>query len=125
MNRAIWGLAVLGDTLGVLATWPLFSSQPSLESVAWGVVLLVLFGTLLLLLVIPRLFGMHDRVITAAKILCAAVPLAVFIGSLDVGTISGFEAYAIALAILVGWLNWLAIRKHAARVRGYRTPFAN
>lgn len=112
MNRALWGFALLLDTLAILATWPFFASEPSTASVGWGAVIVALFGALLALLLKPAIFGRHLG--TSAKVLCVAVPAIAFLGSLDTGSISGQEFYAIVLAALVSWLNWAAFRRHPA-----------
>lgn len=114
MNRALWGFALIVDTLAILATWPFFASEPSAASVGWGVVLVALFGALLVLLLKPAIFGSHAG--KSAKVLCVAVPAIAFVGSLDTGSISEQEFYAIVVAALVGWLNWAAFRRHAVVV---------
>jgi len=112
MNRVLWGLAIAVDFLGILSAGPLFASDPPPASTAWGIVVLVIFGGLLVLLLKPQVFGTLHRMVTAAKVLCIAVPASALIGSLDSGTISGLEASAIVVAVLVGWLNWAAVQRH-------------
>ena len=114
MNRSLWALALLVDTLALVATTPFFFSEPTGTSFAWGGILVVLFGALLILLLKPQFFGRHAPI--AAKSLCVALPVVAFLGSLDMGRISGQEVYAIALAAILGWLNWAAFRRHAANV---------
>lgn len=111
-DRALLGLAIAADVLGILTTWPLFAMQPSPASVGRGIVLLALFGALLALLTRPRWFG--ARLIPVAIALCAAVPLVALVGALDLGTVSGLEVYAIIVAAAIGWLNWIVIRRQAA-----------
>ena len=111
-DRALLGVAIAADVLGMLTTWPLFAMNPSLVSVGRGIVLLALFGALLALLTRPRWFGARLRPLAAA--LCAAVPLAALIGALDLGTVSGLEVYAIIVSAVIGWLNWFVIRRQAA-----------
>lgn len=112
-DRALLGLAIAADALGILTTWPLFAMQPTPASVGRGILLLALFGALLALLMRPRWFG--ARLMPAAGALCAAVPLAALIGALDLGAVSGLEAYAIVVSALIGWLNWFVIRRQAAQ----------
>ncbi len=83
-------------------------------SVGIGVLLVILFGALLLVLIRPQVFG--HRVRGSTKFLCVAVPTIAFVGSLDSGSISGHEMYAIVFAGLVGWLNWVAFRRRVATV---------
>jgi len=111
-DRALLGLAIAADVLGLLTTWPLFAMHPSLLSIGRGVVLLALFGALLALLTRPQMFG--ARVIPVSIALCAAVPLATLAGALDLGAVSGLEVYAIIVAAAIGWLNWVVIRRQGA-----------
>jgi hypothetical protein len=113
-DRALLGLAISADALGVLTTWPLFALQPSPWSVARGVVLLALFGALLALLTWPRLFG--ARPIPAATALCAAVPLAALAGALGAGAVALLQVYTVIVAAVIGWLNWVVIRRQAAHL---------
>ena len=114
MTWLIWALAVLVDTVAICSTWPFFTSEPTLLSVGIGALLVILFGALLLLLIRPQVFG--RRVRGGAKFLCVAVPAIAFVGSLDSESISGHEMYAIVVAGLVGWLNWVAFRRRVATV---------
>ena len=108
-DRTLLGLAIAVDVLGVLTTWPLFALQPSPWSVARGIVQLALFGALLALLALPRLFGL--RVATG---LCAAVPLAAAAGALGAGEAPVLGIYTVLVAAAIGWLNWVVIRRQAA-----------
>ena len=112
MNRVLLAFIILVDALCIVATWPMFASEPTAETVGWGIVIVVIFSALVVLLLTPKLFG--SNVNTAAKFICAAVPAIVFVGSLDGGRISGQEIYAIIFAALIGWLNWAAFIRNAA-----------
>jgi len=109
MNKAIWILAILIDALGVVLGCTYFLANEVLVW-AWGVATIVIFGSLLILLIRPQVFGERTHPATAAKILCWSVPIAAFVGSLDSGVISGLEWLAIIGYGLVGGLNWLAFR---------------
>jgi hypothetical protein len=111
MKRALWVLAVLVDGFGIAATWPLFTAEPSASSVAWGVVVIAVLVGLLVLLLRPQVFG--RLALVSAKVLCTALPVIAFLGSLDSASISGQEVVAIAIAALAAWLNWVALRGHA------------
>lgn len=115
MDRALWGLAIVVDVLGLVATWPFFTPDPDVASIIWNVILFSIFTALLLLLLKPRAFSrQHARL--AAKVLCSAVPAAALLGSLDSASISGLEAVAIVVALLAGWLNWIAFNGYATSV---------
>ena len=114
MDRALWGFAIVIDTLCLAASWPFFTSEPNAASIIWGIILLLIFTALLLLLLKPQIFGQHARL--GAKVFCSAVPVAALFGSLDSASISGQEAFAIVVAVFVGWLNWTAFTRRATNV---------
>ena len=109
MNRALWGFALVVDALAIVAASLFFTSEAPLSVLAWGVFMIAVFGALLALLVEPQLLGRHaSRAVTTLSL---AIPAAMLLGSLDLGRISGQEAYVILIGGLVGWLNWSAFRR--------------
>lgn len=114
MKRGLWALALAVDALAVIAAASFFVSDAPSSAIAWGIALIAIFGALLALLVKPQLLGRHAA--SAVTILSIAVPAAMFVGSLDLGRISGQEAYAILVGSLVGWLNWSAFRRQHGNV---------
>lgn len=114
MKWALWTLALAVDALAVIASASFFISDAPFAVIAWGIALMTMFGALFVLLVKPQLFGRHAA--RAVATLSIAIPSAMFIGSLDLGRISGQEAYAILFGCLVGWLNWSAFRRQHGNV---------
>jgi len=109
MGKAHWAMAVLVDALGIAAfASTLISGAPMLVMVC-GVGMILVFGALLTLLIRPGVLGARST--TAAKSLSFAIPVALFLGSLDYRFISSQEALAIAVGAGVGWLNWSAFRR--------------
>jgi len=109
MKRALWGFALAVDTLAIVAAVSFFTAEATLSAMAWGIVMVSIFGGLLALLGRPQLLGAHAS--KAVATLSLAIPATMLLGSLDLGRISGQEAYAILIGGLVGWLNWSAFRR--------------
>jgi hypothetical protein len=109
MKRALWVFALVVDALAIVAAVSFFTVDAPLSVMTWGIVLVAIFGGLAALLVRPQLLGLHASKAVAA--LSLAIPATVLVGSLDLGRISGQEAYAILIGGLVGWLNWSAFRR--------------
>ena len=109
MKRTLWGFALVVDALAIVAALSFFMAEAPLSVMAEGAVMVAIFGALLALLVKPQLLGPHASKAVAA--FSIAIPAIMLLGSLDLGRISGQEAYAILIGGLVGWLNWSAFRR--------------
>ena len=109
MKRALWGFTLIVDALAVVAASSFLMLEAPLSTMAWGAVMIAVFGALLALLVKPQLLGRHA--LRAVAVLSLAIPAVMVLGSLDLGRISGQEVYAILIGGLVGWLNWSAFRR--------------
>lgn len=109
MKRILWGFALVVDALAIVATSSFFMHGAPLSIMAWGAVMVAVFGALIALLIKPQFLGQHAS--RAVAILSLAIPAAMLLGSMDLGRISGQEVYAILIGGLIGWLNWSAFRR--------------
>lgn len=109
MKRALWGFALVVDALAIVSAVSFFTAEAPLSVMAWGIVMVAIFCGLVALLIRPHLLGSHAS--KAVATLSLAIPATMLLGSLDLGRISGQEAYAILIGGLIGWLNWSAFRR--------------
>jgi len=113
MKTIIWLLAPLIDGAAVV----LYASSLSIDQppslLLWSISLMILFLSLGCLVVASRFVGLRARYHESAKLLCASLPVIMFIGSLDLGIISGLEIVSIIFSALLGWLNWRAFLQYA------------
>ena len=115
MKRVLRILAV-GVNVSMIAAGlsSFFTIEAPLSVMAWGSVIVILFGALTVALLRPQWLDRRPRIFAA---LCIAIPSLALIGSLDLGIISGLEWIAIALAAIVAVLNWLASNPRAQAIR--------
>jgi hypothetical protein len=112
-----WGAALLIDVaiLGMVLT-SLFSNGVG-PSWLWVGGISVIFAILVIALVDHRRVTPTLRLWQAARHLCWLLPIIWFIGSLDLGRISGQESLSIIAVLFIGALNWAGLSqremKHA------------
>ena len=110
MRRAIWGLAILLDVLGIVMGLAYFLGEPPPGVWLWGSAQVLLFGALLVLLAWPRVIPNPAHSARVTWILCFSLPVAVSLNSLDNFIFSSQEWLAIFIAAVVASLNWAGFR---------------
>lgn len=74
-----------------------------------------LFFAIGALLIAARVAHVPSWGYSAMKVLCLTVPFAGFVGSLDLGRISGLEFYSLVFAALFAWGMWRAFLLYCPR----------
>jgi hypothetical protein len=110
MRTLSWLIALLAN-LGVIAGFV----PSAIEGDIVGISASALFLVIGVLLVAARLDHPPAWGHKAMLSLCLAVPVLAFVGSLDLGIISGQEFVSIVVAVLLGFGSWRAFLLFAPR----------
>lgn len=110
MQTLCWLIALLAN-LGVIAAF----ASSAFEGHIVGISASALFLVIAALLVAARLGHPPAWGHKVMLSLCLAVPVLAFVGSLDLGIISGQEFVSIVVAVLLGFGSWRAYLLFAPR----------
>jgi Ca2+/Na+ antiporter len=110
MRTLSWVIALLAN-LGVIAAF----APSTIEGDIVGISASALFLAIGALLVAARLGRLPYWGHKSMLFLCLAVPVLAFVGSLDLGIISGQEFVSIVVAVLLGLGSWRAFLLFAPR----------
>lgn len=105
MRTVFWLIALLVNCSVIVAFMPgVFDGD--VVSTAVSAVLFAI-GFLLIAARMGRTSSWGDAAMTA---ICTGIPIALLVGSLDLGRISGLEFYSLVVALLFAWGMWKAFR---------------
>lgn len=85
----------------------LFAVEPeqAVTARAFASAAVIAFLAVVVFLLLARLRHLPHWAPNAMRLICASVPVVFFLGSLDLGIVSGLEIYSILLASLFAWGN--------------------